>query len=84
MIVYIANVKMLSQIIQLWETYQLIEPEWEINRFQMLELIISDQLQLSYPNEQDEMQQRLINGELFLVMFKYSCSPFKTCRRPDN
>ena len=51
MIVYIANVKMLNQIIQLWETYQLIEPEWEINRFQMLELIISDQLQLSYPNE---------------------------------
>ena len=30
---YIANVKMLNQIIQLWEIYHLIEPKWEISHF---------------------------------------------------
>ena len=58
---------MLNQIIQLWETYHLIQQKLEINRFQILELIISGQSYSSFPNEQDQIQQRLSDVELFLL-----------------
>ena len=59
---------MLNQIIQLWETYHLIQQKLEINRFQILELIISGQSYSSFPNEQDQRQQRLSDVELFLLV----------------
>ena len=59
---------MLNQIIQLWETYHLIQQKLEINRFQILELIISGQSYSSFPNEQDQIQQRLSDVELFLLV----------------
>ena len=59
---------MLNQIIQLWETYHLIQQKLEINRFQILELIISGQSFSSFPNEQDQIQQRLSDVELFLLV----------------
>ena len=58
---------MLNQIIQLWETYHLIQQKLEINRFQILQLIISGQSYSSFPNEQDQIQQRLSDVELFLL-----------------
>ena len=66
MLVYVASVTMLNQI-HLRKTYHLIEPKWEINFFYLifyLGLLIANQFQLSYPNKQDQMQQRLRDREL--------------------